>query len=177
MNQPITASRLSIPPASKLIVLGLGGFATAIGGGVAALTMNWFGGIATQGDIDRIVAPFEARASAAETTAQTALKTAQQVAEWVGQPTDVEKRIDGTLVERLRDVEVDRKRQVERVHMVVRENVGLQVAMHVGMDPRRKDAAERAKVQARAKYDQLVQSGVNPLEAAARVLEYARIPR
>ncbi len=141
------------PSTGKLLILAVGGFATAAGGAAWATSSAWIGGIATRGYVDAKVAD--------------ELSAVRQMA------ASCDARSDEILTE----VRVGNTRQLERVGTLLRERVGLQVALHVGIDPKRRDAAQQAAVNARAKFDELVLKGSTPEDAADRVLEYARIPR
>ena len=137
----------------KLALIAVGGFATAAGGAAFASSSQWVGGIATRGYVD------------------------QQIASAVAPLSTFESRLDARSDEILTEVRIGNTRQLERVGVVIRERVGLQAALSVGLDPKRKDAAQRASVAARAKYDELVLRGMAAEEAEQRALEHAGVPR
>lgn len=137
----------------KLALLAVGGFATAVGGAAFASSQQWIGGIATRGYVDA------------------------QIAAALPEVTSLQKQFVESNAEILREVRIGNVRQVERVGVVIRERVGLQAALSVGMDPKRREVAQRASVTARAKYDELVLRGMTAEEAEQRALESAGVPR
>lgn len=140
-------------------------FSTAFGVAAFGATTKWFGGIATRGYVDQTV-----KSEVSKTRKKTA--------------TEVQTAINASTEAILKEVRIGNTMQLERVGVEIRERVALQVALHVGMDPARAQAALRAKRQAYAKWDELMwrktRDGEPQLTAEQveqRVLEWAGAPR
>lgn len=161
----------SLPPARKLIATGVGAvllaFCGALGGSVFTAGSSWFGGVATNGELDQAISPVAA-------DAQSAKAECARLAKMIGEPTPVESR--ETLAERMTASATTDLQHDQRIGLAVRERVGYQVALHVGMDPKRREAAQDARIAALAKYDELVLR-YSPEAAADKVLQQARVPR
>lgn len=158
----------SIPKPKKLlgtaVLTAVTTFAGAVGGSIYTGTANTLSSsIVTQGELDKVAANCSAALSRVEKTEQV-----------LGTPTPVEAR--KSLADRLRD-ESDFARKLDLwLRNETRNRVGFQVAQHVGMDPKRKKAAESAAVRARMTYDRLVKD-YPPDVAAEKVLELEHVPR
>lgn len=143
----------------RLALASLLAFASALGGAVFSGTHGWVGGIATRGYVDQTVQAEVALARDAVTD-------------------EVTKAIDATAERVLKEVRIGNTMQLERVGVEIRESVGYRVALHEAIEPRRRATAQRAAVNARAKYDELVlRDKLTPEQARARVYELAGVPR
>lgn len=142
----------------RMVIAGAMACATAIGGAVGATVVRWSGGIATQGDVDKAIAT---RASMEDLAAvRAAIGHLRNGAD------------PPTIYERLAALEADtRIGLVERISIETRARVGFQIQLRIGLDPRRKEAAERAAANARARFDEYVLQGMSPAEAAAKVID------
>jgi hypothetical protein len=147
---------------------------SAIGSSIFTVSASWVGGIATNAELDQTIAPIAQQATDAMQEAKAANAAVAKLTATIGQRSDVESR--QTVAEWMRASDTAKTALREKLGIEVRTRVGLQAAVHVGMDPKRKEAAERAAVAIRARYDDLVVR-FPPEEAAERALEQARIPR
>jgi hypothetical protein len=168
----------SIPPAKQLVVRAVGivmlAVCSALGAAIFTASASWVGGIATNAELDQAVAPVNERVKQAMQEAAAARAEVARLSAALGQRSEVESR--QTIAEWMRSSETAKTALTEKLGREVRTRVGLQAAVHVGMDPKRKAAAERAAVAIRARYDDLVLR-YPPAEAAERALEQSRIPR
>lgn len=162
------SSFVSIPPRKELLSkVAVHALLTIVGAFCGSIYTRTEGtvssSIVTQGELDKVAADSAA-----------ALSRVEKVESAIGTPTPVEAR--KTLADRLRD-ESDFARRLDLwLRDETRNRVGFQVAQHVGMDPKRKRAAETAAVRARQAYDRLVME-YPPHVAAEKVLELEHVPR
>lgn len=143
-----------------------GGIATAIGGGIVSSGSTWIGGIATRGYVDTEVKRVEVTSRAA-LDAANAMRGAVEI-----------------LATRTRELEDERSRHLHAITELESERIGLRVALHVGLDPKRRKAADDASAGARAVFKRElisapanVDQGARVHETAERVLMMRGVPR
>ena len=93
---------------------------------------------------------------------------------------EVDKLIENPVVPRVSALELSRREESERIGVVVRERVGLKVALSKTLvlsrlNESQRTSIERSALEARRRFDELVLQGHTPEQAAAQVLEETRI--
>lgn len=129
-----------------------------VAGAIWTASTEWWGGLATQADIHQAVAAVEVLVKANTETATAALNVA----------TRVQSAID-MLAKRTQELEDERTRHLHEITELESERVGLRVALHVGLDPKRKKFADAASSGARAVFDDQLLREPAAADAAARV--------
>ena len=156
--------RLSVPPPKKMATLAIGGFATALGGGIAALCITWVGGIVTRAEMELELKPMRERAEAMQMAAKDASarddKLAASLSELVGQ---------------LKSENIARRSDREMLVGEIRHRIGIQAAHAITADPKKRALGDRIAAAVRLNFDARVLRGEDPKIAADRALEAAQL--
>jgi hypothetical protein len=130
----------------KLPAIGLAAFMTALGAGMATLCLEWWGGSATHGDVEKKVEPVETKNEALE----------KQIAKL---------QLD------LDDLKFAQRGAREMLVLEIRDRVSLEAALRVAVDPRKRETAKRKALEVGARYDVLILQQKPPHEAAKTALD------
>lgn len=153
-----------VPHAPKswkhVAMLGATVLVTALGGAFASLCTAWVGGIVTHGDLDAAFATRDKQIEAVATRT-VVLEAASS---------DHTKRLKP-----LEDGDLERRRARELLVTEIRKRIGLQAKVQVGMDQRKADQAERLAAYVCAKFDDYIFRQEEPMSAAEKALEAARL--
>lgn len=161
---------ISWPPRKQLLATAIVSAVSVLGGSLAGsvltATKTSIGTVVTQAELDQASTDHSEKHRVLEARVTVVEAAAKSCGERV------------TVIES-KHAESDLARRAAREMLVVEigKRIRLQAAHEVGSDPRRRVAAERAAAAVGTRYDDLVLRGVEPLVAADRALEYARIAR